>query len=166
MPLDGKAWACFSMSLLNSFKWRLAVSRLFAKYTDTLLLQCCFTSTETVRTLRTKSPVRPPWHSHSSWALSERVQVQCCFTSTETVRTIRDREPRTSTSNFSRLLSSGQTNSLERSKIRTKVVVHSVTDLTLIACLLVSPWSVTHSRLPMWGRPTNTRSCSTVLEPV
>ena len=36
------------------------------------------------------------------------VQVQCCFfTSTETVRTIRDGEPRTATSTFTHLLSSG-----------------------------------------------------------
>ena len=33
--------------------------------------------------------------------------VQCCFTSTETVLTVRDREPRTSTSTFTQLLTSG-----------------------------------------------------------
>ena len=33
--------------------------------------------------------------------------VQCCFTSTETVRLIRDGEPRTDTSTFTQILSSG-----------------------------------------------------------
>ena len=33
--------------------------------------------------------------------------VQCCFTATETVLTVRDGEPRTSTSTFTQLLSSG-----------------------------------------------------------
>ena len=77
MPLDGKAWACFSMSLLNSFKCQLAVSRLFAKYTNKLLpllLQCCFTSTETVGTIRDGEPGCPPRLSHSSWTLSETDQ--------------------------------------------------------------------------------------------
>ena len=31
------------------------------------MVQCCFTSTETVRLIRTKSPGRPPRLSHSSW---------------------------------------------------------------------------------------------------
>ena len=45
-------------------------------------VQCCFTSTET---LRTGSPGRPPGpFSHSSGALLS-VVVECCFTSTETV---------------------------------------------------------------------------------
>ena len=34
--------------------------------------QCCFTSTETVRLIRTDSPGRPPRLSHSSWPLIER----------------------------------------------------------------------------------------------
>ena len=40
-------------------------------------LQCCFTSTETTRTIRDRG------HLHF-----DTVQVQCCFTSTETIRTI------------------------------------------------------------------------------
>ena len=32
MPLDGKAWASLNMQLLKSFKYHLAVSKLFAKY--------------------------------------------------------------------------------------------------------------------------------------
>ena len=32
-------------------------------------VQCCFTSTETVRLVRTESPGRPPRLSHSSWTL-------------------------------------------------------------------------------------------------
>ena len=31
------------------------------------MVRCCFTSTETVRLIRTESPGRPPWLSHSSW---------------------------------------------------------------------------------------------------
>ena len=34
------------------------------------MVQCCFTSTETVRLIRTESPRRPPRLSHSSWTLS------------------------------------------------------------------------------------------------
>ena len=34
------------------------------------MVQCCFTSTETVRLIRTESPGRPPLFSHSSWMLS------------------------------------------------------------------------------------------------
>ena len=33
------------------------------------MVQCCFTSTETVRLVRTESPRRPPRLSHSSWTL-------------------------------------------------------------------------------------------------
>ena len=33
------------------------------------MVQCCFTSTETVRLIRTESPGRPPRLSHSSWTL-------------------------------------------------------------------------------------------------
>ena len=33
------------------------------------MVQCCFTSTETVRLVRTESPGRPPRLSHSSWTL-------------------------------------------------------------------------------------------------
>ena len=34
-----------------------------------MAVQCCFTSTETVRPIRTESPGRPPRFSHSSWGL-------------------------------------------------------------------------------------------------
>ena len=33
------------------------------------MVQCCFTSTETIRLIRTGSPGRPPRLSHSSWTL-------------------------------------------------------------------------------------------------
>ena len=33
------------------------------------MVRCCFTSTETVRLIRTESPGRPPRLSHSSWTL-------------------------------------------------------------------------------------------------
>ena len=36
---------------------------------STVQLWCCFTSTETVRLVRTESPGRPPRLSHSSWTL-------------------------------------------------------------------------------------------------
>jgi len=36
------------------------------------MVQCCFTSTETIRLGRTGSPGRPPRLSHSSWTLKER----------------------------------------------------------------------------------------------
>ena len=36
-------------------------------------VQCCFTSTETVRLIRTESPGRPPRLSHSSRTLKEDV---------------------------------------------------------------------------------------------
>ena len=34
------------------------------------MVQCCFTSTETIRLIRTGSPGRPPRLSHNSWTLS------------------------------------------------------------------------------------------------
>ena len=34
------------------------------------MVQCCFTSAETVRLIRMESPGRPPQLSHSSWTLS------------------------------------------------------------------------------------------------
>ena len=60
------------------------------------IFQCCFTSTDTTRTIRDGLPRTSPRHSHSSCvscALLHRL-VQCCFTSTVTAGTIRDREPR------------------------------------------------------------------------
>ena len=37
------------------------------------MVQCCFTSTETIRLVRTGSPGRPPRLSHSSWARTEAI---------------------------------------------------------------------------------------------
>ena len=34
------------------------------------MVQCCFTSTDTIRLIRTESPWRPPRLSHSCWTLS------------------------------------------------------------------------------------------------
>ena len=34
------------------------------------MVQCCFTSTETLRLIRTESPGQPPRLSHSSWSLT------------------------------------------------------------------------------------------------
>ena len=82
---------CFS----SSPKFLTAIGEAF--------LQCCFTSTETVRTIRDWEPRATI--SHSSWVLGVLI-VECCFTSTETLRTNRDREPRTATSTFTQLLNS------------------------------------------------------------
>ena len=61
--------------------------------------ESCFTSTETVQTVRDGEPRTAT--STSTQLLSSATQrVQCCFTSTETVRTIRGGEPRTTTSTF------------------------------------------------------------------
>ena len=40
-------------------------------------VQCCFTSTETVRLIRTEIPGRPPRLSHSSWTLTKTKQKHC-----------------------------------------------------------------------------------------
>ena len=64
-------------------------------------VQCCFTSTETIRTIRDGEPRTAT--STFTQLLSSEI-VQCCFTSTETIKTIRDGEPRTATSTFTQLL--------------------------------------------------------------
>ena len=43
------------------------------------MVQCCFTSTETVRLIRTESPGRPPRLSHSSWTLSPLIYKRILF---------------------------------------------------------------------------------------
>ena len=43
-------------------------------------VQCCFTSTETVRLVRTESPRRPPQLSHSSWTLNSWGHHNCNLT--------------------------------------------------------------------------------------
>ena len=68
------------------------------------LVQCCFTSTETIRAVRDVKP-KTVTSIFTQLQSSEHV-FQCCFTSTETTRTIRDRESRTATSTFTQLLSS------------------------------------------------------------
>ena len=69
------------------------------------MVQCCFTSTETIRLIRDGEP-RTATSTFTQLLSSDRaVQVQCCFTSPETIRLIRDGEPRTATSTFSQLLS-------------------------------------------------------------
>ena len=50
--------------------------------------QCCFTSTETVRTVRGRGAQDGHLHFHTApelWNHGLQVQVQCCFTSTETL---------------------------------------------------------------------------------
>ena len=51
-------------------------------------VQCCFTYTETVRTIRDIQDVHLDFHTAIEVCCSS--PVLCCFTSTETVRTIRD----------------------------------------------------------------------------
>ena len=63
--------------------------------------QCCFTSTETVGTVRDWSPGHRPLLSHNS-GLGSVFSLQCCFTSTETIR---KGDPRSLTS-FTQLPSS------------------------------------------------------------
>ena len=59
-----------------------------------MYVQCCFTSRETVRTIRYGEP-RTATSTVTQLLSSADIQVQCCFTSTETKRTIRNGEPRT-----------------------------------------------------------------------
>ena len=72
-----------------------------------MYVQCCFTSTETVRTVRDGEP-RTATSTFTQLLSSTDIQIQCCFTSTETVRTILDREPRAPTSSFTQVLSSDE----------------------------------------------------------
>ena len=70
-----------------------------------LLLQRCFTSIETVRTIRNGE--RGSSTSTFTQLVSSDTLVRLrCFTSTEIIRLIRDGEPRTATSTFTQLLSS------------------------------------------------------------
>ena len=46
------------------------------------MVQCCFTSTETIRLIRTGSPGRPPRLSHSSWTLTDIVIWMMVFSDT------------------------------------------------------------------------------------
>ena len=66
-------------------------------------LQCCFTSTETVRTIMDGESRTATW---TFTQLLSFEAVQCCFLSTEAVGTIRDGEPKTATSTFTQLLNS------------------------------------------------------------
>ena len=52
-------------------------------------VQCCFTSTETTRTIRDREPRTVT--STLAQLLSSVTKAKCCFTSTETIRTIKDR---------------------------------------------------------------------------
>ena len=69
-------------------------------------VQCCFTSTETIRTIRDGEPRTATSTFTQLLSSVPWVQVQCCFMFTETIRTIRDAEPTTATSTFTQLLSS------------------------------------------------------------
>ena len=57
------------------------------------MVQCCFTSTETIRLVRTDSPGRPPRLLLGTNCDQCINMVQCCFTSTETIRLVRTDSP-------------------------------------------------------------------------
>ena len=62
--------------------------------------KCCFTSTETIRTVRDGEP-RTSTLTFTQLLSSElSSSVQCCFTSIVTIRTVRDEEPMVATSTF------------------------------------------------------------------
>ena len=44
------------------------------------VIQCCFTSTETIRLIRTASPGRPPNHSESQISQERRATLPSSFT--------------------------------------------------------------------------------------
>ena len=68
-------------------------------------VQCCFTSTETIRTVREGAT-----STFTQLLSSSDIQVQCCMVkSTETRRTTRDGKPRTATSTFTQFLRSDST---------------------------------------------------------
>ena len=64
-------------------------------------VHCCFTSTDTIGTIRDGEP-RTATSTFTQFLSS--VIVQRCFTSTETTRTVKDGEPRTATSTFTQFL--------------------------------------------------------------
>ena len=53
----------------------------FTQLQSSVVLQCCFTSTETIRTVKD----REPRMAASTFTQLLRSIVQCCFTSTETI---------------------------------------------------------------------------------
>ena len=61
-------------------------------------------------TLCTHKPILCRLYHAADSHQSPAIQAQCCFTSTGTIRTIRDGVPRTATSTFTQLLSSGPSN--------------------------------------------------------
>ena len=61
-------------------------------------------------TLCTHKPILCQLYHAADSHQSQAIQAQCCFTSTETIRTIMDGVPRTATSTFTQLLSSGPSN--------------------------------------------------------
>ena len=96
------------MSLANKypriFKTSSALTLTFTQLLSTdATVRRCFTSTETIGTLRDRKPRTAT--STFTQLLSTDATVQCCFTSTETIGTLRDRKPRTATSTFTQLLS-------------------------------------------------------------
>ena len=114
----GEGGGSWGRGRLENFRWRFqgchvaiiicTVPRLSS---CCVCVQCCFTSTETVRTIyyvQGAQNVHLDFHTAAelcSVSLSQR-----CFTSSETIRTIRDEDPRTSTSTFTQALSSVQFN--------------------------------------------------------
>ena len=81
------------------------------------MVQCCFTSTETVRLFRTGSPRRPSRLSHSSWALRSYSSVLLYVHRNHQVYCGQG-EPGTATSTFTQLLNSDPTRWLARKFVR------------------------------------------------
>ena len=80
-------------------QWNVSKAAL-EKWLLIIEVQCCFTTTETIRSNSPRTATSTFTQLLSS-VLS--VQVQCCFTSTEAIRINKDGEPRTFTSTFTQL---------------------------------------------------------------
>ena len=104
----GESWVLLGVSL-SSPVWH-AQCTWQKRVAAQVQVQCCFTSTETIRTFRDWEPRRST--SIFTQLLSSEylklVHRSALLKSTETVRTFRDGEPRTSPSTFTQLQSSEQ----------------------------------------------------------
>ena len=86
-------------------------------------VQCCFPSTQTVRTIRAQ-------HDHLDCHTAP-VPVQCCFTSTETIRTVRDGEHRAAISTFTQYPNSGYYSILAKAILISKIAVSMRSEMEL-----------------------------------
>ena len=72
-PFPSASVADSSLLAMMMMMWSLMSSDVGLTNCDqwVFMVHCCFTSTETIRLIRTGSPGRPPRRSHSSWTLRE-----------------------------------------------------------------------------------------------